>query len=221
VAINAEASIAKIEDEFDEFGRVVEQMGKDLDGAKQEIEQGADYAEGTRNDLVLHRNDKDENAQHLTAIEKENLQDRLTDIDSIIEDIERIDGDIDNVKGDAFQEGERLNRLTDEVYGLEDRVSVLEAIPKTEVPTTLEVNTAYNFGKCTELSLSFPELADDGDVIHIMFHCYETPTNLIINTGNTTDIDLVPEENMGYEIYAKYDGATLYWIVKYSEHEVW
>lgn len=102
-----------------------------------------------------------------------------------------------------------------------DKVDVLTAPPITTVPNTLEPNKAYNFGKCTELSLSFPELADDGDVIHIMFHCYETPTNLIINTHNTTDIDLVPEENMGYEIYAKFDGATLYWIVKYSEHEVW
>lgn len=177
-------------------------------------------ADANKEALELHRANEDVNAQHLTAAEKESLQSRLTDIDSIIEEIEQIDGDIDNVKGEILQESERLNRLTDEMYGLKDRVLVLEAIPKTEVPTTLEVNTAYNFGsQNTALTLTFPSIANDGDVIYIGFVCREG-LNLVVDTTNTFDFDLIPEKDTGYEIYAKCTTnlGVLKWIVKYSEY---
>lgn len=220
VAINAEASIAKIAAEFDEFGNVVEQMGKDLDGAKQEIEQGAEYAEGTRNDLVSHRANEYADEQHLTAHEKQNIEYIAINVDAIIEEIERVDEDIDSVKGELFREIKRLDTLSDDVIATEKRVNVLEAIPKTEVPTTLEVNTAYNFGsQNAALTLTFPSIANDGDVIYIGFVCREG-LNLVVDTTNTFDFDLVPEKDTGYEIYAKCTTnlGVLRWILKYSEY---
>lgn len=151
---------------------------------------------------------------------KPDIEGLRSDVDSIIEEIERVDEDIDSVQSDMLQESERLNRLTDEVYGLEDRVHVLEASTVTDVPTTLEVNTAYNFGsQNAALTLTFPSIANDGDVIYIGFVCREG-LNLVVDTTNTFDFDLVPEKDTGYEIYAKCTTnlGVLRWIVKYSEY---
>ena len=76
-----------------------------------------------------------------------------------------------------------------------------------------------------ELHLVFPSLAKDGDVIYITFYAEAAvgeSLNLVIDTTNTSDIDLVPEDATGYEIFAKFvkGGAITgdYWIVNYSEH---
>lgn len=175
---------------------------------------------GSSADLDAHRNNEDENAKHLTATEIGALQGVVADIESVVETIERVDGDIDSVQSEMLQESERLNRLTDKVYGLEDRVLVLEASPNTEVPTTLEQNKAYEFGTHEALSLSFPSTADNGDVIYVSFLSRDMPTNLTVNTTNTTDFDLIPEVNTGYEIYAKYNVSIGCWVVKYSDYSI-
>ena len=143
-----------------------------------------------------------------------NLDDlTTTDKSSIVAAINEVNADCDNRNQD-------LNNLEAMVFQHNDELFEMTKPPETEVPTTLEANTSYNFGLQTELSLSFPTSAKDGDVIYIHFYCYDTPTNLTVDTSNTTDIDLIPEAKMGYEIYAKYDFDLGYWIVKYSEHEI-
>lgn len=88
--------------------------------------------------------------------------------------------------------------------------------PETVIPTTLAPNTSYNFGEVTELNLSFPTDAIDGDIIYITFTSGETATNLIIDTTNTSDFELIPEANSGYEICAKYNG--MLWILSDFEY---
>lgn len=90
--------------------------------------------------------------------------------------------------------------------------------PGTTIPSTLRENAAYNLGEQTELSLIFPTSANDGGVIYITFTSGATATNLTVDTTNTSDIDIIPEVNTGYEVYAKYNGSI--WIVKYSEYTV-
>ena len=127
---------------------------------------------------------------------------------------------INEVNADCDNRNQDLGNLEAMVFQHNDALFEMTKPPETEVPTTLEANTSYNFRLQTELSLSFPTSAKDGDVIYIRFYCYDTPTNLTVDTSNTTDIDLIPEAKMGYEIYAKYDFDLGYWIVKYSEHEI-
>ena len=88
--------------------------------------------------------------------------------------------------------------------------------PETVVPTTLATNTAYNFGEVTELSLSFPTDAIDGDTIYITFTSGETATNLVVDTTNTSDFELIPEANSGYEICGKFNGVL--WILSDFEY---
>ena len=90
--------------------------------------------------------------------------------------------------------------------------------PVYVMPSTLAPNVTYNFTTQPNITLAFPTVANDGDVIYITFECAETSTNLTVDTTNTSDIDLIPEANTGYEIYAKYNGSI--WIVKYSEYTV-
>lgn len=88
----------------------------------------------------------------------------------------------------------------------------------TNVPTTLDANTQYNFGEVATLNLVFPTVANDGDVIYLTFKSGATPTVLTIDTTNTCDIDVIPESNTGYEIFGKFNGDI--WIVNYSEYTV-
>ena len=62
------------------------------------------------------------------------------------------------------------------------------------------------------------KIAKDGDVIYLTFYSGATPTTLTIDTTNTSDIEVVPEANTGYEIFGKYNGSV--WIVNYSEYTV-
>ena len=90
--------------------------------------------------------------------------------------------------------------------------------PLTEIPSTLLANYEYNFGEVTELSLTFPTVAADGNVIYLTFYSGATPTTLAIDTTNTSDIEIIPEANTGYEIFGKFNGSI--WIVNYSEYTV-
>ena len=94
----------------------------------------------------------------------------------------------------------------------------LYAVPISIIPDTLEANKEYNFGEVTELALAFPTLANKGDVIYLTFKSGEVATTLTIDTTNTTDIEVIPEANCYYDIFAKFNGSV--WLVNYSEYLV-
>lgn len=134
------------------------------------------------------------------------------------------------IENNAYLIGRTDNLLTNTTDNLVDAINEIyndiHQEPITEIPTTLEPNKAYNFGFVHTLSLSFPTYANDGDVIYITFFAESdegTLPNLVIDTTNTTDIELIPENSTGYEIFAKYNGNASafgidnYWIVNYSE----
>lgn len=143
------------------------------------------------------------NLEELTTYNKENL----------VAAINEVNADCDS----RLQSLATLERM---VFQHNDVMNAMTKPPVTTVPTTLVANTSYNFGLQTELSLSFPTSAKDGDVIYISFLSRDTPTNLTVDTTNTTDFDLVPETNTGYEIYAKFNASIVCWIVKYSEYSI-
>ena len=94
----------------------------------------------------------------------------------------------------------------------------LRPTPITSTATAITANNSYNYGEQTELSIAFPTTANDGDVVYITFTSGATATVLTIDTTNTSDIELIPEANTGYEVYAKYNGTI--WIVNYSDYTV-
>jgi hypothetical protein len=153
--------------------------------------------------------------QYKNQIEENTLNvGRVSDI--VDENNYRI-GNLDNLNTDTTDNlVDAINEIYDGIY----------QTPIIEIPTTLEPNKAYNFGFVDNLSLSFPTYANDGDVIYITFFAESdegTLPNLVIDTTNTTDIELIPENSTGYEIFAKYNGNASkfgidnYWIVNYSE----
>ena len=92
-------------------------------------------------------------------------------------------------------------------------------VPATpEIATVnLVANTSYNLTYLEDvLALNFPQTANDGDVIYVTFLCYHDNLTLWIDTTHTSDIDLVPEYGVGYEIYAKFNGEI--WVLGYSEY---
>ena len=95
---------------------------------------------------------------------------------------------------------------------------MINPTPITETGTILSRNKQYNFGEVETLNLAFPTVATDGDVIYLTFKSGNTPTALTIDTTNTSDIEVIPELNTGYEIFGKYNGEI--WIVNYSEYTV-
>lgn len=97
-------------------------------------------------------------------------------------------------------------------------INSLRPTPITVIPTTLEANKEYNFGEVSTLSLVFPTIANDGDVIYLTFKSGATATTLTIDTTNTTDIEVIPEANCYYDIFAKFNGSV--WLVNYSEYLV-
>lgn len=94
----------------------------------------------------------------------------------------------------------------------------LRPTPITDTSSAITANNSYNYGEQTELSIAFPTTANDGDVVYITFTSGATATVLTLDTTNTSDIELIPEANTGYEVYAKYNGAI--WIVNYSDYTV-
>lgn len=103
----------------------------------------------------------------------------------------------------------------------------IHSSPVEVVPDVLSPNKEYNLGIVDNLHLTFPSVANDGDVIYISFFAEASDgnsLNLVIDTTNTSDIELIPENATGYEIYAKYIKDNLgtflgdYWVVNYSEY---
>ena len=105
-----------------------------------------------------------------------------------------------------------------ETYTKTEVDNIINPYPITEPPTILEINKEYNFGEVETLSLVFPTIANDGDVIYLTFKSGEVATTLAIDTTNTTDIEVVPEANCYYDIFAKFNGSV--WLVNYSEYLV-
>lgn len=105
-----------------------------------------------------------------------------------------------------------------DIIGIKNTISDINPAPITTIPSTLEANKQYNFGEVTELSVAFPTVANDGEVIYLTFYSGAVATTLSVDTTNTCDIEVVPEVNTGYEIFGKYNGSI--WIVNYSEYTV-
>ena len=127
---------------------------------------------------------------------------------------------IRTAKGDKQIDYNALANLPDVVERIEfeETVNALNPVPITVIPTTLEANKEYSFGEVSTLSLAFPTIAENGDVIYLTFKSGATATTLAIDTTNTTDIEVIPEANCYYDIFAKFNGSV--WLVNYSEYLV-
>lgn len=92
---------------------------------------------------------------------------------------------------------------------------------ETELPAVLEPNTDYNLGMTTDAVIIFPEEANDGDVIYVVFTA-GTPTDnvlIVINIDFTSGLgDFEPEPGKKYEIYGRYDARDAIWLCGYSEY---
>lgn len=110
-----------------------------------------------------------------------------------------------------------MRDLGDEIDNIETTLDTILAPPIKVFPTTLSPNKSYNFSEAPS-KIEFPTVANDGDVIYLTFMVgNESPTIEFITT-NTSDYELIPEINTGYEIYAKFNGTV--WIVGYSEYSI-
>ena len=109
--------------------------------------------------------------------------------------------------------------LVPTVGAVEDYVhSQLYVAPENTIPSTLEANKEYYLGKKSDIMLIFPTIASEGDTIYLNFETGNLAASIGVDLSNTTDeFDLIPEPEMGYEIYAKYNGRV--WILSYSEYK--
>lgn len=109
-------------------------------------------------------------------------------------------------------------------------VAAINKAPDRSQPNgdIFETNTGYHLGEQAFLRVEFPSEASDGDMIYLNFYSGEIPTNFWMITTNTSDMELIPDANTGYEIYARYvmpisaeftelNGK---WIVNYSEYTI-
>jgi len=91
--------------------------------------------------------------------------------------------------------------------------------PVGELDGTMVSNKAYNLAGAPS-KVEFPSVANDGDVIYLTFVVGNTVPNISFITTNTTDYELTPEANTGYEIFGKYNANIGKWIVNYSQYTV-
>lgn len=105
-----------------------------------------------------------------------------------------------------------------EVMSKELEENVISPAPLKTFKAILVTNKEYNVGEVTELSIVFPTIASDGDVIYLTFKSGDAATTLTIDTTNTSDIEIIPEANCYYDIFAKFNGHV--WLVNYSEYLV-
>lgn len=115
-------------------------------------------------------------------------------------------------------ESARMQSLSNIYMARDTCLDRLYATPISTIPTTLETNKEYNFGEVTGLRLTFPTSAKNGDVVYLTFKSGTTATSLLIDTTNTSDIEIIPEANCYYDIFAKFNGTI--WLVNYSEYLV-
>lgn len=137
--------------------------------------------------------------------------------DNLVDAINELwDGKVD--QGQVVYEVDAIDDEYMQIPTVEVAKELINPPPIKAVPATLARNKQYNFGEQASLSLAFPTVANDGDVIYLTFKSGATPTALTIDTTNTCDIECIPEANTGYEIFGKFNGEI--WIVNYSEYTV-
>lgn len=105
-----------------------------------------------------------------------------------------------------------------------DIIHIYETITtktNTVVPETLAVNTIYDLGEQTSLTLTLPS-GQLGDFIQVDFLSTTTPTTLTITaTSGLSDYDLIPEANTIYSLYFSWirlDATTYGWGFGYAEY---
>ena len=147
------------------------------------------------------------NNSQLNTNVQDNLVDAINEVYDNMVDNDRIAYSVDEISDEYL-----------EIPTVEVTKELINPTPVTETATTLKAYKQYNFGEVTTLNLAFPTVATDGDVIYLTFKSGTTPTALTIDTTNTSDIEVIPELNTGYEIFGKYNGEI--WIVNYSEYTV-
>lgn len=92
---------------------------------------------------------------------------------------------------------------------------------ETVLPTVLEPNTEYNLGEINNVVILFPEEANDGDVIYVVFTAGTEKDTVYIdmNRDFTSGLtDFIPEAGKKYEIYGRYDAMGAIWLCGHSEH---
>lgn len=96
---------------------------------------------------------------------------------------------------------------------------------KQVIDTTAVINTIYDLGTQTNLSISLPSEVQVGDFIQVDFISGATPTTLNISAPSSalTDFDLVPEIDIIYTLYfdwGKLSNNTYGWRISYAEYTV-
>lgn len=88
----------------------------------------------------------------------------------------------------------------------------------TVLNNPLTANCNYFFTVDDNFILSFPtEDLTRGDTIYLNFEC-STDVTLIVDTSNTTAIDIIPEANKGYEVFGCWNGNK--WVLGYDEYDL-
>lgn len=88
----------------------------------------------------------------------------------------------------------------------------------TVLNNPLTANCNYFFTVDDNFILSFPtEDLTQGDTIYLNFEC-STDVTLIVDTSNTTAIDIIPEANKGYEVFGCWNGDK--WVLGYDEYDL-
>lgn len=248
--VNVQADWAETDPKSDAFipnkpnlKEMEERLREEISLARDVAHNAGSSADANKEALEQHRANGDEDVKHLTDAEKAdvgtigNITLNLTNLTSSVEmvrselanaktDISDIKTEADAVKSGVESNAREIAAARSDIAILDtekiDREELQDALyppTVTDVPTTLAVNTAYNFGSQPNITLAFPTVANDGDVIYVGFVSRET-TNLVVDTTNTFDFELIPEVNTGYEIYAKCTTSLTdpMWIVKYSEY---
>ena len=93
--------------------------------------------------------------------------------------------------------------------------------PEQELPAVLQPNKEYNLGMITDAVILFPEEANDGDVIYVVFTAGTPSDNVLIaiNIDFTSGLsEFEPEPGKKYEIYGKYDSRDAVWLCGYAEY---
>lgn len=110
------------------------------------------------------------------------------------------------------------------VYTKTEVDSKLTPITQTAITNPITVNTIYDLGVQTSLSLTLPS-GTVGDFIQVDFISGDTPTTLsVTSTNGLIGYDLIPEANMIYSLYFDWgiisSAGSYGWRCAYSEYDI-
>ena len=94
---------------------------------------------------------------------------------------------------------------------------------ETTLPATLSVNTIYDLGTQTSVTLKLPS-ANVGNFIQVDFLCGNTPATFTIDAASTaivSDYDFTPEPDKAYSLFFDYGrlaGSLYGWRFSYAEY---